>query len=73
MSPWSKTEGSQQGGIFDLGPAGGPNPVADAETAAMRVRLAVVEAEVKNLRSKMQADGIGMAGIKCAWLEPKTE
>jgi hypothetical protein len=40
-----------------------PNPAADAEMVAMRVRLAVVEAEVKNLKSEMQAEGIDMTGI----------
>jgi hypothetical protein len=54
----------QQGGIFGLGPTAVPHPAADSETSALRERLAVVEAEVKHVRSEMQSEGIDMAGIQ---------
>jgi hypothetical protein len=37
-----------------------PTPSVDAETAAMRVPLAVVDAEVKDVRSEMHAEAIDM-------------
>jgi hypothetical protein len=41
----------QRGGMCGPGLVAVPNPASDAEMVAMRVRLAVVEAEVKNLKS----------------------
>jgi hypothetical protein len=50
----------QPGGKLCLGPAVVPSQPVDKETAAMRARVALQEAEVKHLRSEMQAKAIYM-------------
>jgi hypothetical protein len=50
----------QQRGMFGLGPSEVLSLAADEKTATMGVRVAFVEAEVKNLRYEMRAEAINM-------------
>jgi hypothetical protein len=63
----------QQGGKFGLGPAAVPSPAVDEEMAAMGVRVASVEAEVKNYGPRCKPWPSTWANSdSCRLLEPKT-
>jgi hypothetical protein len=84
MAAWVVIEGSPFPGtcwnsvcfdwrMFGLGPAAVPSPAVDEEMAAMGVRVASVEAEVKNYGPRCKPWPSTWANSdSCRLLEPKT-